>query len=161
MSKKSLKDKLKNFKHKEVAIAILAVFIMLVIYFSSYLKDGESKAEIIRDDYCVAMQEKLSVAIEKISGDKTAEVVINWESGVESIVAYTENKSQSSSSSSPTIVNSSGGGAPIVLKTINPKAVGVAVIIQKASVANKLDIKNMVSILLDISPEKVAVYSKK
>ena len=35
--KSSIAEKLKKLKHKEIVVAVLAVIVMLVIYFSSYL----------------------------------------------------------------------------------------------------------------------------
>lgn len=154
MDKTALKEKLKGIKHKEIVLAVIAVFVMLVIYFSSYLKSDKSNISAVEEqDYCSQMQQTLTEAIAGLSGESSVKVIINWVSGVEKIIAYTEG----TSSRSPAVVQS----GPIILKTVNPKAIGVAVVVKSADTALKLDIMQLVSTLLDISPEKVAVYSKK
>ena len=98
-------------------------------------------------------------AVKKLSGDKNAKVIVNWETSVEAVIAYATSTGQNSSSSQPTIVQN---GNPVVLKEIYPKALGVAILISGGdNVKLRLDITGMVSTLLDISPEKIAVYSSK
>ena len=160
MDKKTVKEKLKNLKHKEVIFAVLVVLVMLIIYFSSQTQSDTSALTPTRSDYCADMQTQITSAVAKLSGDKDARVIVNWESSIESVIAYGENVTQTGSSSTPMIVQSSGSGSPVVLKTLNPKAQGIAVIVKSADTKQRLDIMNMVSTLLGISPEKVAVYSK-
>ena len=61
-------------------------------------------------------------AVKKLSGDKNAKVIVNWETSVEAVIAYATSTGQNSSSSQPTIVQN---GNPVVLKEIYPKALGV------------------------------------
>lgn len=160
--KSSIAEKLKKLKHKEIVVAVLAVIVMLAIYFSSYLTksaDSVSYENEARGDYCVKMETDVLDAVRKLSGDKNAKVIVNWETSVEAVIAYATSTGQNSSSSQPTIVNN---GAPVVLKEIYPKALGVAIVISGGdNVKLRLDITGMVSTLLDISPEKIAVYSSK
>ncbi len=158
---KSVIQRLKDLKHKEIILAVLAVAVMLAIYFSSFIGDSKSQSGEVSAsvDYCARLQSEVTDAVKKMSGDKQATVIVNWESGVEAVIAYTTSESQSSSSMAPTIL---GSGKPVVLREIYPKPLGVVVVVAGASnVKLKLDVMNMVATLMDISPEKVAVFEGK
>lgn len=159
-SGKSIAQKLKDLKHKEIILAVIAVAVMLAIYFSSYIGGSKSQGgESVSSDYCAKLETEVKGAVEKMSGDKSAKVIVNWESGIEAVIAYTTNESQNSSSSSPVIPSS---GKPVVLKEIYPKPLGVVIVVAGASnVKLKLDLMNMVATLMNISPEKVAVFDSK
>ena len=158
--KSSIAEKFKKLKHKEIIVAVVAVMVMLAIYFSSYLTKGTESASYEKEtgsDYCSKMESDVLEAVKKLSGDKNAKVIVNWETSVEAVIAYATSTGQNSSSSQPTIVQN---GNPVVLKEIYPKALGVAILISGGdNVKLRLDITGMVSTLLDISPEKIAVYS--
>lgn len=153
---------IKAKKHFEIVVAVLAVALMLVLYFSSKSGGRASvKAETpTRADYCERMERELGDAIAKIKGVGESETVVRWESSVETIIAYSTSTSGNSVTTTPTIVTEQGAGAPIVLKELYPKALGVLVICKGGSdVATQLRIKDAVSVLLGISPESVAVYA--
>lgn len=161
--KSSVAERIKKLKHKEIIIAVIAVVIMLVIYFSSFSFSGSSVNEetsgSLTSDYCRNMETQVTDAVVKMSGDKSAKVIVNWETSVEAVIAYSTSGSQNSSSSSPTIVQN---GKPVVLKEIYPKPLGIVVVFAGGdNVKLRLDIIGMVSTLMDISPEKVAVYGAK
>ena len=162
--KANFKESLKKLKHKEIIVAVVAVAVMLLIYFSSLDsgKISEETTTVTTTDYCSEVREEIRLVVAKMSGDKKAEVIISWESGVEEIIAYTTSQNGNSINSSPTIVSSSGEGKPIVLKEVYPKALGVIVVFDGAENTKlKIEVMNMVSTLLGISPEKVAVYETK
>lgn len=156
---KTLAEKFARLKHKEIIIAVIAVAVMLIIYFSSMGGSSAANEEETRADYCAKMETEVKDAVRVLSGDKNANVIINWESGIEAVIAYTVSTNKDSSVSTPVVGT---GSKPIVLKEVYPKALGVAVVVKGGgAVKTKLDIMNMVSVLLDISPEKIAVYAKK
>lgn len=162
--KTSFIAKLKNLKHKEILIAVIAVAAMLIIYFTTVSDTAKSEtSDETRSDYCAAVASEMRKAIAKMSGDENANVVIGWQGGVEAVIAYTKTDGQNSSSAAPSVVQQSGGGKPIVLKQIYPEATG-AVIVTKNGGSNvklRLQLKEMAATLLGISPEKVAVYDSK
>lgn len=157
---------IKAKKHWEIVIAVVAVVVMLCLYFSTKFgsdKSTEDKAPAINvSDYCNKTQTELTEALESMKGVGKTKAVISWESGVESVIAYATNTSGSSTTTTPTIIQSQGSSSPIVLKTLYPKALGVIIICQGGdNVAIKLDIMNMVSVMLDIPQTKVNVYAMK
>ena len=151
-------SKLKGIKHKEIIIAVAAVILMLIIYFSSF---GSSKSatastvESVGEDYCASMRRRVESAISKMDGVGSAEVVINWSSSVEIVTA--QNTTSNGNSTSSQVVQSSGG--PIVVKEIYPRAIGVVIVCEGGNNAKiKIDIIMAVSTLMDISTEKVLVF---
>ncbi len=156
---------LKSKKHLEIIIAVIAVAIMLVIYFSaraSGAKTPVSDATTVSADYCGKTESELVSALEAMKGVGKVKVVVNWESGVEKIIAYATSNSGNNVTTTPTIIQSQGTSSPIVLKEVYPKALGVIIICQGGNnIAVKLDVMNAVSVLLDIPQNKINVYPMK
>ena len=151
-------DKLKKIKHKEVIIAVIAVIVMLGIYFST--KTVTQTTQItLTDDYCKAVTGEITQAVVKISGDKNAKVVINWDGSVENELAHSQNTSSSGSSSTVTIVQGSNGSMPIIVKQNYPSVIGVAVVISSANDPKiKVEIMQMLITLLNVPSEKIGVF---
>lgn len=159
--KKTLLQKFKNLKGKEIIIALIAVALMLVIYFSSTTTTKQSNS-VLGSDYCSELQTKIEKTVINMSGDKNAIVVINWNGSVENEIAKSESTSQNSSSSSPVIISGQNGSTPVILHKKYPEVIGVVVVIKNCSdVKLRVDVIQMVSTLLGILPEKVAVFSSK
>ncbi len=159
IKKKSFLSGIKSLKHKEVIIAILAVAVMLAIYFSSYLTDKKEAEVSVANDYCAALLSDVTDGVKKLSGDKKASVIIHWKSSIESVIAYQQTVTDTSESTTPTVIKNE---KPIVLKEVYPEVKGVAIVVKGAeNVKLRLDIIGYVSTLLAISPEKVAVYAAK
>ena len=156
-----LKEKLKNLKNKEIIIAAVAVIVMLVVYFAggTVKSTGTQSETLAGNDYRVETETKLREAIVRLSGDKNVKVIVSWESGTESLIAYSTTENQNSTTKTPTVVQ---GGKPIVLKEVYPKALGAVVVVKGGNeVKLKLDVVNAVVAITDLSPEKVAVYGAK
>ena len=141
---------LKSKKHLELVIAVIAVVIMLVLYFSTRAGSA-SKTE-----------RQLVEALEAMKGVGKVKAVVSWESGVEKVIAYATSNSGNSVTTTPIVIQSQGISSPIVLKELYPKALGVIIICQGGNnIAVKLDVMNAVSALLNISQNKVNVYAMK
>lgn len=150
-----------KLKGKELWIAIIAVVIMLAIYFStmSCSSDKPATTERAESNYCTDMRDELRSAIVNLTGDKNASVVISWESSVEIVTAQQTSSTSTSSSSSTQVINNSGESHPIVIKEIYPQALGVIVVCKGGNdAAVKVKITLAVATLLNISSEKVLVY---
>ncbi len=158
--KKGIFEKLKGLKGKEIVIAIVAVVIMLVIYFSSTgAQKTKSNADGARD-YLQSVEINLSMLVKNMSGDNNAETLVTWECSEEKVIAYSESETASGHTKTPTIIQSQNGNECVVIKTIYPKAKSVAVVTKNGNDAKmRVSLQQMISIALDISPEKVAVYS--
>lgn len=156
-----LKEKFKNLKNKEIIIALIAVVVMLIVYFVGGTgKTTETKTASEKStDYRAEIETELREAIIRLSGDKNVKLIVSWESGTESLIAYSTTENQNSATKTPTVVQ---GGKPIVLKEIYPKALGAVVVVKDGNeVKLKLDIVNAVVAITNLSPEKVVVYGAK
>lgn len=162
---KKLIASLKAKKHLEIIIAVIAVAVMLILYFSTKFTSASAKTNtepVSVSDYCERTQSELTAALSAMKGVGKTKVVINWESGVEQVIAYATSTSGDNITTTPTIIQSQGSSSPIVLKELHPKALGVIIICEGGdNVAVKLDVINAVSALLDIAQNKVNVYAMK
>ena len=163
---KKIFSKIRSIKHIEIIAAVIAVAVMLVIYFTTLggsKTDGKqnvAKTETTTD-YCSRMKCEITDAVADMCGASPT-VVISWESSVESVIAYVTNSTSNGSSSSPQLITVQGTSSPIILKEIYPKALGVVVICQGGdSVKTKLDVISAVSVLLNIPPDKINVFPSK
>ncbi|MCL2675886.1 MAG: hypothetical protein FWE84_04805 [Firmicutes bacterium] len=164
--KEGLFSRLKKVKHIEIIIAVIAVAVMLIIYFVGFGGGGDkisntagaSGGSSIYSDYCARMQSEVTQIVSKIQGAGEAKAVINWESGVELVLAASESSSPNSNTSTPIVISGGGSSAPVVIKEIYPKAVGVVVVCEGGANAKiKVDIIMSISTLLGISSDKVVV----
>lgn len=159
--KKTLLQKFKALKGKEIIIALIAVAIMLIIYFSSSTSP-KSTVSVLGSDYCAELQTKIERTVVNMSGDKDATVVINWNGSVSNEIAKSESVSQNSSTSSPVIISGQNGSTPVILRKKYPEVIGVVVVVKNYDdVKLRVDLVQMLSTLLGISPQKVAVFSSK
>ena len=159
--KKTLLQKFKALKGKEIIIALIAVAIMLIIYFSSSTSH-KSTVSVLGSDYCAELQTKIERTVVNMSGDKNATVVINWNGSVSNEIAKSESVSQNSSTSSPVIISGQNGSTPVILRKKYPEVIGVVVVVKNYDdVKLRVDLVQMLSTLLGISPQKVAVFSSK
>ena len=159
--KLTIKQWWKKLKYKEVIIAVIAVIIMLLIYFSSK-GVSVSVTQNKTADYCEDIQKQLCLAVSKISGDENAKVVISWSSSPEKVLAHSENSTSGGKSTNITIVQGANGSEPIITKLIYPSAIGVAVVINNANDAFvKVEIMQMIMTVLDVSSDKIGVFNSK
>lgn len=162
--KTSVFGKLKNLKHKEILIAVVAIVVMLAIYFTTVSGSKKTSGTVeTTSDYCASVAAEMKRAISEMSGDENAKVVIGWEGGVEAVIAYTRTEGQNSMATTPSVIQQTGGSKPIILKEIYPSATGVVIVTKNggSNVKLRLQLKEMAATLLGISPEKVAVYDSK
>lgn len=160
MNAKSILAKLKNGKRFEIIVCVIAVVAMLAIYISTIVpKKAKTTTTDATADYCTRMRDELTDAVSALKGAGKTKVIINWESGVEAVIAYITSTGGSTTTNTPQIVTGPNGTKPIVLKEIYPKALGAIIICEGGdNVRVKLDIINAVSVLLSLAPESICVY---
>lgn len=154
-------EKLKGIKHIEIIIAIIALAIMLGIYFYSSGGDNKNKeTSVAATDYCTKMQSEIEQLISSIKGVGKTKVVISWESSSENVLAQNYSNSGGNVSSYPQLTTGSGSTAPIVVQEIYPKAISAVIVCQGGENASiKVNIIMAVSKLLNISTDNVIVYA--
>jgi stage III sporulation protein AG len=172
-------EKIKKIKNFEIYIAVIFVLIILLIYFSSNFSCSSPKKTSNEDayqsayDYCEQIESKLRNILSTIKNAGRVDVMITFESTPERIIAYITNSSSNISSggngiynenttntSTPQIIYVDGDQIPLILKEISPKVTGVLVVAEGADdVKVKLDIINAVSVVLDVSADKIKVLT--
>ena len=158
-------DKIKSYfskvKHKEIIVAIALSLVLILIYFASKSpKINQNNAETGSSDYCSVMTGDVLDAVRLMTGSDECKVIINWEAGVENVIAYTTTTSGSNSTKTPEIISVNGQNSPIVLREEFPKACSVAVVCPKnTEVSTRLNIKYMISTLLGVDVNDVAIYN--
>lgn len=172
-------EKIKNIKNFEIYIAVIFVLIILLIYFSSSFSCSSPKKPSKEDsyksayDYCQQVENKLRKILSTIKNAGRVDVMITFESTPERVIAYITNSSTNTSTdgnggynehtnntSTPQIIYVDGDQIPLILKEISPKVTGVLVVAEGADdVKVKLDIINAVSVVLDVSPDKIKVLT--
>jgi len=180
---------LKNLKkikfNKNIAIA-LAVIGIALIFFSDLLfkpkpvSKQKNDTTVISDtagDFITDIEDKLKRMTEGIAGAGKCEVMVTVEGTGETIYA-TEDKtsknaiddktgenakqqSQEGAEKKITIISSGGEQRPIIIKEINPKIRGIAVLCEGGdSPLVKSRITDMLTALLDVPSNKISVIKK-
>ncbi|HEY8444038.1 MAG TPA: hypothetical protein VIL24_04495 [Clostridia bacterium] len=177
--KKSSKliEKIKSIKNFEIYIAVIFVALILLIYFSNFScsskKTSQERNYQSAYDYCQQVETKLKRILSTIKNAGQVDVMITFESTPERVIAYITSTSSNISgngdgiynentnnTSTPQIIYVKGDQMPLILKEISPKVTGVLVVAQGADdVKVKIDIINAVSVVLDVSPDKIKVLT--
>ncbi|HEY8423571.1 MAG TPA: hypothetical protein VIL23_02285 [Clostridia bacterium] len=173
-------EKLKSIKNFEVYVALIFVIIILFIYFGSSFSCSSSNKNKKDDttyqsayDYCQEVESRLRKILSSVKNAGKVDVMITFESTPERVIAYITSSSSNISSgqngqynenttntSTPQIVYVKGDQIPLILKEISPKVTGVLVVAEGADdVKVKLDIISAVSVVLDVSPDKIKVLT--
>lgn len=158
-----IKKKFMEMRHKElwiagiILLAILMFYLSDCTYFTATEKQSIQKEEL---SYSEKMTRDILDAVKFMTGSGDCKVIINWADGGENVIAYTTSSSGSGETKTPEIVTINGVSSPIVLQEKYPQAQSIAIICPKnTSVKIKLDIKTMVSTLLNTSFDNIAIYS--
>ncbi|MEY7999451.1 stage III sporulation protein AG [Clostridium sp. Mt-5] len=131
------------------------------------------------DNYEKSTQENLKSTLEQIDGVGKVEVMISFESGEEHVPAVnindstntteekdntggTRNSTQQNNGSTVVTTNDGSKSEPLILKTYNPKVLGVCIVAEGAeNKITELRISKAVTDLFGISEDKVNVYPMK
>ena len=163
MNEKKMKfiDKIKsNKKIQYIVIAVLSILVIFIVFFNGKSKTTEEvSAEV---NYVSNLETKLEKTLSQVDGAGKVSVVINVESGMETVLATktvtTENSSGKHTETTPILVN----GKTVVIKELNPEITGVLIVCEGAksiAVLNKLQQATMS--LLDININKIEILSMK
>ena len=167
---------LKLFNKKNLKIITLVLVVVIIGLF--LITKNESEEKSFQDvgsstyytttlDYCHQLETKLKSVLSSIKGAGNVSVMLSLDGSPELIYAEDiDNKVSSNSSgstttsnsSSPIIITVNGSSNALILTESLPQVKGVIVVSSGAGdIGVKLDILNAVSILLDISTDKVSV----
>jgi len=142
---------------------------------------GESASEDKDDsrDYEESIQNNLKNTLQQIDGVGKVEVMMSFESGEEHVPAVnvndttnsteekdneggTRNTTQKNNGSTVVITNNGSKSEPLIVKTYNPKILGVCVVAEGAeNKVTELRISKAITDLFGLSEDKVNVYPMK
>jgi predicted subunit of tRNA(5-methylaminomethyl-2-thiouridylate) methyltransferase len=177
-NKKTLKfsgllDKLKKIKHLDIILVVLFIAIILLIYFSSFSKSstsGTTNYEVTTEStsfekYRTNLEQKIKTAVEALENVEHAEVILYFDKGAETVIAYTyeteilpdgtkqENKS-------PVLIQNGKEQNVVVLQEIMPQPASAVIVASGAKDTNvKLKILQLVQALFEIKSSKVEIFA--
>ena len=162
-----IKASFSKIKRKELVIVFILIVLLVIVYFSgrgglfSFASaESQTAAADGEYNYCERMTLDITEAVQLLTGSDGCKVIINWADGGEDIIAYTTTVNANGETNTPQIVTVNGVSGPIVLKEQFPKAVSVAVVCPaNTSIATKLNIKYLISTLLQSDINDIAIYS--
>ena len=149
-----------------VALALIAVLAFICFFgkrgglFSFAVKKSDDGADSVSaESYCDKMSDEILSAVKMICGSDNCKVIINWEEGEQDILAYVVKTDKNGETKTPQLVTVNGVSSPLVIGKTQPKALSLAIVCPKStSTTQKLDIKYLVSTLLDCDFDQIAIY---
>ena len=155
-------SKIKNGKKIQYLIVIILAILLLGILFINFStnKKEDSNIQTNLTNYVENLEIKLSKTLSSVDGAGKVSVIINVESGLETVLAYQTKTTDTLSGVITEKVPITVNGKPVVLKELNPKIIGVLIVAEGANnimVLNKLQ-QATVS-LLDIEPKQIEILS--
>lgn len=166
-------DKLKKVKHLDIILVVLFIAIILLIYFSTFGKASpsgvtnyeETTQMTTFDKYRTSLEQKIKTAVEALENVERAEVILYFDKGAETVIAYTyETKTLQDGTKletkSPVLVQNGKEQDVVVLQEIMPQPVSVVIVASGAKDTNvKLKILQLVQALFEIKSSKVEIFA--
>lgn len=159
MSSKTFIKALKENKKIQLLIVFSLVLLILIIGYV-YINSKNQSQVVASNDYVNSLEEKLSNVLSDVDGIGRVKVIINVESGMETVLASKVTETQSGNVTerveTPIIVN----GETVVLKEMYPKIKGVLIIAEGAnSIASINKLQQATISLLDININQIEILS--
>ncbi len=132
------KLKVQNMDKKTIYITIIGFALIILLFISEvdFKKDDKVvKSNLSDEEYCLYLEEKVKMFVEKIEGAGKAEVIITLDETKEFIYATDDKDIQKNNSNSDdstlekdyVIIENNNNDEGLLIKTIEPKVRGVAI----------------------------------
>ena len=154
---------IKSNKKIYYAVAGIMVIILVLVLFGGFFSESSKKETSDSvSDYVAGLEERLTNSLKNVEGVGKVSVVINVESGMETVLAtkvtVTENGGVKETVETPIIIN----GKPVVLKEMFPKITGVLIVAEGAgSISVLRRIQQATVSLLDINVNDIEILTMK
>lgn len=156
-------DKVKSNKKLQCVLVVALIVAFFIISFTNFsVSDTNNKVESNStvNQYVNELEIKLAKVLSDVKGVGKVSVIINVESGMESVVATDINVNQTQSGTvkteKPIIVN----GKTVVLKELYPKIVGVILVCQGAdNISVRAKIQQATMSLLNIDSNQIEILT--
>jgi len=154
-------DKIKNSKKLQYIFVISLVLIILLVYVVSIVIKPK-EASISSNSVVADLENRLTKTLNNVEGAGKVSVVINVESGMETVLAMkttiTENSSGKKIEESPIVVN----GETVTLKEVYPEIVGVLIVAEGAdNIVVYRKLQQATVSLLDVNVNKIEILKMK
>ncbi|NCB48601.1 MAG: hypothetical protein EOM55_03175 [Clostridia bacterium] len=171
----SFLDKLKKVKHLDIILIVLFIAVILLIYFSSYVQSNEkieseqesiTYSQMTLHEYSKDLTDNLKSLISSISGAGNVNVMLYFEEGIKTEIAYiVEVKTLSDGTQvqtkSPVLLKDEDGNTKTVtLQEIMPNPVSVIVVASGAKDTKvKLEILRLIQAMFNLSTSKIEIFA--
>lgn len=162
LNKIPLISKIKSSKKAQLIIVVLLLIVALYILFASSSKEPTVNNSDELSLYVKDLESRLEDVLSQVSGAGQVKVVINVESGKETVLAMEtkieESAGKKVTEEKPLVVN----GKTIVLKELTPKITGVIIVAEGAQNISVLTkISQATQSLLNIKSNQIEILSMK
>lgn len=162
MSIKGIVEKIKSNKKTQIAIILILSVVLLLFFNLSYKTDNVNIKVDNVNDYVSRLEDKLSKTLSQVEGAGRVSVIINVESGMQTILAnktiVNESANGKETETTPIIVN----GKTVVLKELYPEITGVLIVAEGASnIAVRSKLQQATISLLDIDLNQIEILKMK
>lgn len=154
-----------------IAIYFVCVCVLLIVILTVSGAQGKVEVDSSRID---DTEDKLCNVLSKIKGAGKVSVMITYSGGSEQVIAYeTDSKTDltredgltkeyTTENKTPVLISKNGVSTPVVLKEVRPEIVGVIVVAEGGgNIKVKLDLINAVKTVLNISAQKIEIFTMK
>lgn len=152
----------KVFKTEYIIVIIVAVLALILLFSSSSSLFDFNKTEANSINYSEAVEKQLEVVLSEVKGAGKIKAMVTVDGSEEQI--YLKNIESTLENGIKTVKESIVliGGKPFLVKTNNPKIVGVVVVCEGADdVSVKLSVVEIITTTLSISADKVRIIKMK
>ncbi len=162
MSIKGIVEKIKSNKKTQIAIILILSVVLLLFFNLSYKTDNANIKVDNVNEYVSRLEEKLSKTLSQVEGAGRVSVIINVESGMQTILAnktiVNESANGKETETTPIIVN----GKTVVLKELYPEITGVLIVAEGASnISVRSKLQQATISLLDIDLNQIEILKMK
>lgn len=161
----------KNKKLFLISVILIAVIFVCLLFYPTSLSHSKQETKTSQtvtgssQDYVSKLESRLEDMLLSIDEISKANVMVVCESS--EINEYLKNETQSSSDNSSSKTEevayekNGSNSQPIIVKTTNPKIIGVWVVVNKVSASTKIAIKNSLSSVLNVSEESISILQER
>lgn len=168
---------LKKIKHLDIILTVLFIAIILLIYFSTFFNtkptiDKNStdnsktySATTSLERYTERCEAKLVETLSAIKGAGEVSVLLTFNKGIETVIAYTTETETSSNGNvtevkSPVLITNNGKTETVVLQEIMPMPVSIVVVATGANNTNvKLEILRAVQAMFALPTSSIEIFA--
>lgn len=172
-----LLSNLKKIKHLDIILTVLFIAIILLIYFSTFFStksttDKNSSTEnktysatITLEEYSDKLERKLESTLSAIKGAGEISVLLTFDKGIETVIAYTTEietlpNGNKVEIKSPVLITNNGKTETVVLQEIMPTPCSIVIVATGASNTNvKLELLRAVQAMFELPTSSIEIFA--